>query len=65
MKSNLKLIPSSLIYRFTSTKKKAYQMLLDIAKVQVAEIFLSNGIDRIDGNNIVHLTYQMPLQNQR
>ena len=31
-------------------------MLFDIAKVQVAEIFIVNGIDRIDGNIISSLT---------
>jgi uncharacterized protein YacL (UPF0231 family) len=36
--------------------KKKLSIALDIAKVQVAEIFLSNGIDRIDGNIISSLT---------
>ena len=36
--------------------KKKLSNALDIAKIQVAEIFLSNGIDRIDGNIISSLT---------
>lgn len=36
--------------------KKKLTSALDIAKVQVAEIFLANGIDRIDGNIISSLT---------
>mgnify|MGYP000937936012 CR=1 FL=1 len=36
--------------------KKKLSIALDIAKVQVAEIFLANGIDRIDGNIISSLT---------
>ena len=36
--------------------KKKLTSALDIAKVQVAEIFASNGIDRIDGNIISSLT---------
>lgn len=36
--------------------KKKLTSALDIAKIQVAEIFLSNGIDRIDGNIISSLT---------
>ena len=36
--------------------KKKLSNALEIAKVQVAEIFLSNGIDRIDGNIISSLT---------
>ncbi len=36
--------------------KKKLSNALDIAKVQVAEIFLANGIDRIDGNIISSLT---------
>ena len=36
--------------------KKKLSNALDIAKVQVAEIFISNGIDRIDGNIISSLT---------
>ena len=36
--------------------KKKLSNALDIAKVQVAEIFLENGIDRIDGNIISSLT---------
>lgn len=38
------------------TLKKKLTSALDIAKVQVAEIFASNGIDRIDGNIISSLT---------
>ena len=40
--------------------KKKLSNALDIAKVQVAEIFLSNGIDRIDGNIISSLTLTNP-----
>ena len=36
--------------------KKKLTSALDIAKIQVAEIFLANGIDRIDGNIISSLT---------
>lgn len=36
--------------------KKKLSNALDIAKVQVAEIFTSNGIDRMDGNIISSLT---------
>lgn len=36
--------------------KKRLSNALEIAKVQVAEIFISNGIDRIDGNIISSLT---------
>lgn len=36
--------------------KKKLSTALDIAKVQVAEIFTTNGIDRIDGNIISSLT---------
>ena len=36
--------------------KKKLSNALEIAKVQVAEIFLANGIDRIDGNIISSLT---------
>ena len=36
--------------------KKKLTSALDIAKVQVAEIFIANGIDRIDGNIISSLT---------
>ena len=36
--------------------KKKLSNALEIAKVQVAEIFLENGIDRIDGNIISSLT---------
>ena len=36
--------------------KKKLSIALDIAKVQVAEIFIANGIDRIDGNIISSLT---------
>uniref|UniRef100_UPI004047B1BF hypothetical protein n=1 Tax=Aliarcobacter sp. TaxID=2321116 RepID=UPI004047B1BF len=38
------------------TLKKRLSTALEIAKVQVAEIFLENGIDRIDGNIISSLT---------
>ena len=40
--------------------KKKLSNALDIAKVQVAEIFASNGIDRIDGNIISSLTLTNP-----
>ena len=40
--------------------KKKQSNALDIAKVQVAEIFLANGIDRIDGNIISSLTLTNP-----
>ncbi len=36
--------------------KKKLSNALDIAKVQVAEIFIANGIDRMDGNIISSLT---------
>ena len=36
--------------------KKKLSNALEIAKVQVAEIFIGNGIDRIDGNIISSLT---------
>ena len=36
--------------------KKKLTSALEIAKVQVAEIFIANGIDRIDGNIISSLT---------
>ena len=36
--------------------KKKLTTALDIAKVQVADIFIANGIDRIDGNIISSLT---------
>jgi len=36
--------------------KKKLSISLDIAKEQVADIFISNGIDRIDGNIISSLT---------
>lgn len=36
--------------------KKKLTSALDIAKVQVADIFIANGIDRIDGNIISSLT---------
>lgn len=36
--------------------KKKLTSALDIAKVQVAEIFIANGIDRMDGNIISSLT---------
>ena len=38
--------------------KKKLTTALDIAKTQVAEIFSSNGIDRMDGNIISSLTIQ-------
>ena len=40
--------------------KKKLSNALDIAKIQVAEIFISNGIDRIDGNIISSLTLTNP-----
>ena len=40
--------------------KKKLSTALDIAKIQVAEIFTSNGIDRIDGNIISSLTLTNP-----
>jgi len=40
--------------------KKKLTSALDIAKVQVAEIFIANGIDRIDGNIISSLTLTNP-----
>ena len=40
--------------------KKKQSNALDIAKVQVAEIFLANGIDRIDRNIISSLTLTNP-----
>ena len=40
--------------------KKKLSNALDIAKVQVTEIFASNGIDRIDGNIISSLTLTNP-----
>ena len=40
--------------------KKKLSNALDIAKTQVAEIFLANGIDRIDGNIISSLTLTNP-----
>ena len=42
------------------TLKKKLSTALDIAKVQVAEIFITNGIDRIDGNIISSLTLTNP-----
>ena len=42
------------------TLKKKLSNALDIAKVQVAEIFTTNGIDRIDGNIISSLTLTNP-----
>ena len=36
--------------------KKKLSTALDIAKIQVADIFIANGIDRIDGNIISSLT---------
>ena len=38
---------------FQALKRKKLSTALDIAKVQVADIFIANGIDRIDGNIIV------------
>lgn len=40
--------------------KKRLNSALEIAKVQVAEIFIGNGIDRIDGNIISSLTLTNP-----
>ena len=40
--------------------KKKLLNALDIAKVQVADIFIANGIDRIDGNIISSLTLTNP-----
>ena len=40
--------------------KKKLSNALEIAKVQVAEIFIANGIDRIDGNIISSLTLTNP-----
>lgn len=40
--------------------KKKLSNALDIAKVQVADIFIANGIDRIDGNIISSLTLTNP-----
>ncbi len=40
--------------------KKKLSTALEIAKVQVAEIFLENGIDRMDGNIISSLTLSNP-----
>ena len=40
--------------------KKKLSNALEIAKVQVADIFLANGIDRIDGNIISSLTLTNP-----
>ena len=40
--------------------KKKLSNALDIAKIQVAEIFIANGIDRIDGNIISSLTLTNP-----
>ena len=40
--------------------KKKLSTALEIAKVQVAEIFLENGIDRMDGNIISSLTLTNP-----
>ena len=40
--------------------KKKLSSALEIAKVQVAEIFIGNGIDRIDGNIISSLTLTNP-----
>jgi hypothetical protein len=42
------------------TLKKKLSTALEIAKVQVAEIFTTNGIDRIDGNIISSLTLTTP-----
>ena len=41
--------------------KKKLLNALDIAKVQVADIFIANGIDRIDGNIISSLTLSNPI----
>ena len=46
---------SSDISELQALKKKLLNAL-DIAKVQVAEIFMANGIDRIDGNIISSIT---------
>ena len=40
--------------------KKKLSTALDIAKIQVADIFIANGIDRIDGNIISSLTLTNP-----
>ena len=40
--------------------KKKLSNALEIAKIQVADIFLANGIDRIDGNIISSLTLTNP-----
>lgn len=40
--------------------KKKLSSALEIAKVQVADIFIANGIDRIDGNIISSLTLTNP-----
>lgn len=40
--------------------KKRLSNALEIAKVQVADIFIANGIDRIDGNIISSLTLTNP-----
>ena len=40
--------------------KKKLSNALEIAKVQVADIFIANGIDRIDGNIISSLTLTNP-----
>jgi len=40
--------------------KKKLSNALDIAKIQVADIFIANGIDRIDGNIISSLTLTNP-----
>ena len=40
--------------------KKRLNSALEIAKVQVADIFIANGIDRIDGNIISSLTLTNP-----
>ena len=40
--------------------KKKLSTALEIAKVQVADIFIANGIDRIDGNIISSLTLTNP-----
>ncbi len=50
---------SSDISELQALKKKLLNAL-EIAKVQVAEIFASNGIDRIDGNIISSLTLTNP-----
>ncbi len=45
--------------------KKKLSIALDIAKEQVADIFISNGIDRIDGNIISSLTLSKESSKQK